>query len=105
MVEPTQATVHRTGTGFVKDSFSAYFVGAVIDRPKLSDYNSRKRAINDRPYKNATHTAQHHRQKPVVGKCIYLELCGRLAHIVRIGLKQKCNAINKPTNAEKTNSE
>jgi len=28
-----QATVHRTGTRFVKDGFPSHFVGAIIDRP------------------------------------------------------------------------
>jgi len=28
-----QATVHRTGTRFVKDGFSLYFAGVIIDRP------------------------------------------------------------------------
>ena len=30
----TRATVHRTGTWFVKDGFPIRFVGAIIDRPK-----------------------------------------------------------------------
>ena len=28
-----QATVHRTGTRFVKDGFPIHFVGAINDRP------------------------------------------------------------------------
>ena len=28
-----RATVHRTGTRFVKDGFTIRFVGAIIDRP------------------------------------------------------------------------
>ena len=58
-----QATVHRTGSRFVKDDLPFENVEAVIDRPKHFGNNRRKRAINDRPYNIIPHIAQHHRQK------------------------------------------
>ena len=33
------ATVHRTGTGFVKDGLPFHFVGAIIDRPENTPLN------------------------------------------------------------------